>query len=190
MQFKLGEETIQVELTNKTGQERKSPETYTPIEIGDLVNRLGSIQLTSLDHLGFNLPWFDGLHPEIAKLRKQLAPHCAYYRFPTGEDWDFVLPASKLELENTSLDLSKVRRPKLEIVSFEKASIPIVQIDFLVESQFKEILRLFPEGIAVPELKNVWVYLTNPCGIDICLVIGEEDGLDWSAFFDGHRLVS
>jgi hypothetical protein len=39
-------------------------------------------------------------------------------------------------------------------------------------------------------LKNVWVYLTNPYGIDVCLVIGEHQGKDWSGFFEGHRLAN
>jgi len=55
-------------------------------------------------------------------------------------------------------------------------------------SRSNNSLQLFPEGIADTALKNVWVYLKNPYGVDICLVIGEHEDGDWSDFFEGHRL--
>jgi hypothetical protein len=182
-------ETLEVELTNVTGEDRQSPEVYTPIEIDELFARLPTSTFRKLDHVGFNLPWFNGVHPQVSKLRESLALKCAYYRFPTGEEWDFILPATAQEIEGRVIDLSIERRPKLEIVSFDKSSTPLIQIDFSVSLKFEEIRKLFSEGIADFSLKNVWVYLKNPYGIDICLVIGEEGDEDWCAFFEGHRLL-
>lgn len=54
---------------------------------------------------------------------------------------------------------------------------------------FAQIKYIFPEGIADSELRNVWVYLENPYGIDICLVLGENSA-DWSDPFTGHRLTA
>jgi len=82
-----------------------------------------------------------------------------------------------------------VRRPKLEIVSFDKSSTPIIQFDCIVDTSYDKIVQLFPEGIAENDLRNVWVYLSNPYHLDICFVVNENRGGDWSEFFSGHRLM-
>ncbi len=187
--FDLGSEQIAVDITNQTDQERRNPETYSAITIDDFTARTADVQFLRLDHVGFNLPWFDGVHPEIIKLRQKLALQCAYYRFPTGEDWDFILPATPGEIKSGAIDLNQDRHPKLEIVSFDKCSIPLIQIDCSTDRSFEQIVALFPEGIADDFLKNVWVYVENPYGLDICFVVGEHTGEDWSSFFAGHRLT-
>lgn len=186
--FNLSGETIEIDIANKTGQQKQSPETYRPIPIGECTDRLQNTELVRLDHIGFNLPWFKDVHPDILMLRQELAARCAYFRFPTGEEWDFIIPATTEEISAKDIDLTKDRYPKLEIVSFDKASTPLIQIDFSVRRPFTELIQLFPEGIADAELKNVWVYLKNPYDIDICLIIGEHKDGDWSDFFEGHRL--
>lgn len=186
--FNLSDETIEIDIANKTGQQRQNTETYSTISIDECTGRLQNTELTRLDHIGFNLPYFKNVHPDILTLRQRLATQCAYFRFPTGEEWDFIIPATTEEIPAKDIDLTKVRRPKLEIVSFDKASTPIIQIDFSVRRPFTELMQLFPEGIADADLKNVWVYLNNPYGIDICLVIGDHEDSDWSDFFEGHRL--
>lgn len=177
-----------IEVTNKTGKERQSPEVYTPLATREVIQRMANTAFVRLDHVGFNLPWFDGVHPDILSLRHNLATHTAYYRFPTGEPWDFILPATPGEIQANTIDLTKDRHPKLEIVSFDKSSTPLIQIDFSVNQPFEKIRQLFPEGLADNTLKNVWVYLENPYSIDVCLVIGGHGGKDWSTFFEGHRL--
>src|SRR6266511_2022352 len=186
--FTLSNETIEIDIANKTGQQKQSPELYTPLPLQEVMSRLSYARLEQLDHVGFNLPWFDGLHPDIEKLRRTVAPHTAYYRFPTGEEWDFILPATKEEIASKVVNLTQDRRPKLEIVSFDKSSTPLIQIDFSIDQPYSEITKLFPEGIADSELKNVWVYIQNPYGIDLCFVVGEYGDSDWSEFFEGHRL--
>ena len=187
--FVLGDRRIEIEISNKTGQERRSPEVYAPIAIEAAIQRMDGLELARLDHVGFNLPWFDGVHPDVQMLRRELALCAAYYRFPTGEQWDFILPATRDEIHASTIDLEQDRHPKLEIVSFDKASTPLVQVDFSVEGQtYEGLVQRFPEGLADTTLRNVWVYLENPCGIDICLVVGEHGGKDWSHFFAGHRL--
>jgi len=180
---------IEIELANTTGENRQSPETYNTISISDFGERTRLWRFLRLDHVGFNLPWFEGVHPDILKLRHELPSSCAYYRFPSGQEWDFILPASEEEILGHTIDLSRDRHPKLEIVSFDKSSTPLVQIDFSVDKKLEEIERTFPEGIVDRDLKNVWVYLKNPYGIDICLVVGEHNGEDWSNYFEGQRLI-
>ncbi len=186
--FITSDHQITLAISNKTGQEQKSPETYQPISIDIFKARMAELELARLDHVGFNLPWLEGVHPDIATLRKTLPKQSAYYRFPTGEEWDFILPATEEEVRTNVIDLTKDRHPKLEVVSFKKSSTPLIQIDFTVRERFEKLTLLFPEGIADNHLKNVWVYLTNPYGIDICLVAGEYQDGDWSEFFSGNRL--
>jgi hypothetical protein len=187
--FDVTNHQIEIVIENKTGQEKKSPETYTHISIEDFVKRVSQLEPVHLDHVGFNLPWFDGVHPDVLMLRKELAGRSAYHRFPTGEDWDFILPALKDEMQGEEIDLEISRRPKFEIVSFEKASEPLIQIDFSVRENFNDLASLFPEGILDKNLKNIWVYVTNPYGLDLCFVVGEYKDGDWSKFFSGNRLT-
>jgi hypothetical protein len=187
--FNIPNNTVEVIIENKTGQERKSPETYKHIDIEDFIKRIRHLELVRLDHVGFNLPWFDGVHPDIFMLRKELGQRSAYYRYPTGEEWDFILPASQDEIRSDVVDFEKDRYPKFEIVSFDKCSTPLIQIDFSVRENFKDLAALFPEGVLDKNLKNIWVYVTNPYGLDLCFVVGEHKDGDWSKFFSGNRLV-
>lgn len=181
--------TLSKNISNETGQERTSPHTYKPITIDELKDRIHETgQITAIDHLGINFPWFDGLSPIIAELRNRLGGSSAYYRFPTGEDWDFILPATRHEIESGTINLDLVRRPKLELVSFEKASTPIIQIDCITTIEYSKLKKMFPEAITDDELYNIWVYIENSYGVDICFVLNGPREKDWSSFFKGHRL--
>jgi hypothetical protein len=178
-----------IALANTTGLHRRSPHAYGHISLQEYARRSAALRLAALDHVGFDLPWFDGVHPEVLELRAALAGCCAYYRFPTGEDWDFILPGTAEEIAARELDLSRVRRPKFEIVSIDTVSVPIVQVDVITGQAYHDLVRLFPEALADPGLRNVWVYLDNPYGIDLCFVLNDSAGrADWSPFFQGHRL--
>ncbi len=91
--FTTDAKSTDIDLANETGETKISPEVYSKISISDFLQRAQSFHVNYLDHLGFNLPWFSGVHPSILELRKEYYKSCAYYRFPTGEEWDFILPA-------------------------------------------------------------------------------------------------
>ncbi len=185
----ISDEQIAIKLTNSTGKTKTSPHKYKPISISEFLSRFKSVEIKELDHLGFDLPWFNGIHPDILELRKVLPNKCAYHKWPENEEWDFILPATEKEISSTvKLDYTEVRRPKLEIVSIEKVSTPIVQIDFAVQMQYEDLVELFPEAIHVSTLKNIWVYIKNEIGIDICFVVNEHDSGDWSDFFKDCRV--
>lgn len=188
----LGREVI--EIINGTGQELASPHAYEPITVADFTSRMAPLGLAELDHVGFDLPWFEGAHPQILALRALLPNTCAYHRAFTGETWDLILPSTEAELAPTKfdhrpeLDYGRTRRPKFEIVSLDKASTPILQFDFSVHAPYRRVAETFPEAIADPGLKNVWVYLDNGLGIDVCMVVNEQRTGDWSQLFVGQRL--
>jgi hypothetical protein len=182
-----------VRIENTTGLERRNPLPYRPLALDDAVRRLANAgwKISGADHIGFNLPWFGpGLHPRIAELRQRLAAACLYHTYPTGEPWDFILPGDGEEIAGRRpVDYSATRRPKFELVSFDGASTPLVQIDVGVNASFEVLSSKFPEAIADTELRNIWVYLENPYPIDVCLVIGERAEGDWSGYFTGRRLL-
>lgn len=188
-EFLIGDEKQIVELSNKTGQEKSSPHSYEDIELNDFLNRMTGIQPTNLDHAGIDLPWFDGIHPEIIALRNLLKQSSLYYLFPSGEPWDFIMPGTIEEVsKHNDPDLTLVRRPKFEVVSLDKCSTPIIQFEFHVKVPYKQLLDMFPEGIGVDEVKCVWVYIKNDYGVDICMVVNEDLNNDWCEYFVGNRL--
>jgi hypothetical protein len=191
-EFALSGGGIAVPIENVTGAEKRNPLPYRKLYIQETSRRLAAAgwKITGIDHIGFNLPWFGtGLHPRIRELREKLAAACLYHEYPSGEPWDFILPGTASEIaERESIDYSKTRRPKFELVSFGGASMPLVQIDLGVGARMEEISDLFPEALVPRELRQIWIYLEAPYPVDICLVLNEPWEGDWSGFFTGHRL--
>jgi hypothetical protein len=184
-------EAVPIVVENTSGVEKKSPHEYTHLEIDSVAERLAAagLEISRVDHLGVNLPWFaTGPHPRILQLRETIKRECLYHCYPTGEPWDFILPGTLEEIAGLqAVDYSKVRRPKFELVSFGKASTPLIQIDLGVNGRYEKFTALFPEALSDPAFRNIWIYLKNPSGIDVCLVINEYSESDWSEFFKGCR---
>ncbi len=181
-----------VRVENTTGIEKKSPHEYGFVALEEVNSRLDAegLSIVDVDHLGFNLPWFEpGLHPQIAGLRSLLTPACLYHHFPSGEAWDFILPGDCEEIfSRKPVDYSHLRRPKFELVSFEKASKPLIQMEVITPARFEKLAELFPESLQDPQIGNVWVYLRNGLTIDVCLVLNPASDEDWSGYFKGCRL--
>lgn len=186
-------EVYSLSLVNITGENRQSPHAYAHITGDDFARRLAqeNLALVGIDHAGCNLPWFaEGLHPQIAWLRDQLSKGCLYHLFPTGEAWDFILPGDTEEIRDQKpIDYTHTRRPKFEIVSFEKSSTPLVQFDVQLNASYEQLLELFPESLNDPGLRNLWIYLENPYDIDLCVVANPYSAGDWSDFFKTSRLA-
>ena len=182
---------VPIVVENTTGVEKKSPHAYGHLEIDSVAERLApaGLVISGVDHLGVNLPWFaTGPHPRILQLRETIKRECLYHCYPTGEPWDFILPGTLDEIAGRqTVDYRKVRRPKFELVSFGKASTPLIQIDLGVNGRYEAFKTLFPEALADEVFRNIWIYLKNPNAIDICLVINEYSEGDWSEFFKGCR---
>lgn len=185
--------TVSVAIQNSTDTEKQNPSAYRYIKIEEVISRFykDSVEVLRVDHIGFNLPWFgQGLHPSIISLRKKLKKGCLYHCFPTGEPWDFILPGDVAEISNKiNIDYNQIRKPKFEIVSFDKASTPLIQIDIAINLSYMEFKRLFPEALDDRNMKNIWIYIDNPCDIDICLVLNQYNEDDWSQVFQGNRLL-
>jgi hypothetical protein len=184
--------SISVQIENITGAQKRNPLPYRPLAIDEVSRRFTAAawKTAGCDHIGFNLPWFGpGIHPRILELRGKLAGACLYHRYPSGEPWDFILPGDPDEISGRKpIDYAKTRRPKFEMVSFDGASTPLIQIDIQVEDRFESFVRQFPEALADAQFRNIWIYLENPFSIDVCLVVNEISPADWSGHFRGCRL--
>jgi len=182
---------LEVSLANTTGQERLSSFPAQPLSLKEVTRRLINRPLRGLDHLGFNLPWFEGgIHPEIKKLRTELQESCLYYQYPTGEPWDFILPGTNEEIASLEEpDYSVIRRPKFELVTSTHSSRPLIQLEVLVQGRYEDLAPLFPEAMDVPELRDVWINTVSPYDLDLYLVLNGYHEGDWSAFFKGNRLT-
>jgi len=192
VEFMLNQsEWISVDIENITGLERQNPLSYGYMEFREVQEcfRQNGIRITGIDHVGFNLPWFGpGLHPAIIDLRNRLNRICLYHTFPSGEPWDFILPGQLPEIRRRkATDYHLVRRPKFEMVSFDKASTPLIQIEVMTNKAFGELRSLFSRGLADENVHTLWLYIDNPLGIDLCLVLNEPSEADWSEQFKGHR---
>jgi hypothetical protein len=192
-QFDLSDgQRLSADVVNLTGVEKKHPKSYQVLTLETIGHRLkqAGIRLTNIDHAGINLPWFGReSHPQIYALRERLSSTCLYHRYPSGELWDFILPGDAEEItQQKTIDYSISRRPKFELVSFSIASRPLIQLDIETSECYDSLHAIFPEALADPELKNVWVYTQNPFALDMCLVLNETSDQDWSVFFRGCRL--
>lgn len=191
--FKSDDYITTIQVKNETQIHKKNNEKYSSIELNEISNRFdnNNISITKIDHIGFNLPWFsDGIHPKIKILRKNISQKCLYHKFPGGEPWDFIIPGLKEEIDCSNIiDYKLIRKPKIEIVSFDKCSKPIIQFDVCCSCKKELFPELFPEGLYDSNLGNVWVYIQNPFNIDFCLVLNENSEGDWSNYFEGNRII-
>lgn len=180
-------------IKNETGITKDSYEIYGYIELDDLKQRFikNSIDIKKIDHIGFNLPWFESsINPQINELRNKLATKCLYHKFPDGNPWDFILPGSKEEIGNKkAINYSLIRKPKIELVSFDKTSKPIIQFDVCCSCDKSKLKSIFPEGLYDQNLGNIWIYISNPYKLDICIVLGEDYEGDWSGYFRNNRIL-
>jgi len=183
---------LSIDLVNLTGVDKRHPKSYQFLMTETITHRLkhAGIRLTKIDHVGINLPWFGmGIHPQMDALRESLSSLCLYHRYPSGELWDFILPGDVAEItRQKTINYSISRRPKFELVSFSIASTPLIQLDIETSGCYDSLHTIFPEAIADPEFKNVWLYTQNPFALDVCLVLNEASDHDWSDFFRGYRL--
>lgn len=185
--------SFSLDISNDTNVSKRSPHQYSHISLKKFIHRISPFKLKDIDHTGFNLPYFDGIHPKILELREKLKSVSLYHTFPEhleNAPWDFILPATMDEInKKTQTDYFLNRKPKIEIVSFDKSSTPLIQFDVQLEGDYQDWVEIFPEAIQEPERKSLFVYIRNDFDIDVCFVLNEVDKKDWSYHFSNSRLV-
>jgi len=52
------------------------------------------------------------------------------------------------------------------------------------DKDYAEFSRVFPESIHDDQFENIWIYVKNQHGVDICFVLNETNTGDWSMFLE------
>ena len=122
--------------------------------------------VTHVDHTGVNLPQSMVRDEHWEKLLRVLAREAALYRYPGGEPWPFVLPASDEEFQDDIRAFVIGRFPKFELVHDGWATLPVLQFALgtdLAREALEAILP-DPDGVAFPDLGHIFrtVYVDHP----------------------------
>lgn len=139
-------------------------QTLYRLPIAELYNRLKG-HVVRIDHTGINLPSALAAKGEWEQFVHKIASNSNLYRYPTGEDWPFILPATEAEYTNDIDVFPAGREPKFELVYDTYSPVPTIQIDIETDLLRAEIEQLFPEpyGVSFPDLADYFrtVYIDH-----------------------------
>lgn len=158
----------------------------TGVELADLTRRLAG-HVKRVDHTGVNLPTHAISPEQWRDLVGGLASVSTMYRYPTGEEWPFVLPSTSDELSGGIRDFVVGREPRFELVHAEGLAQTEWQFALWTDLTRTELELLFPEpeGLTFPGLAEIFrvVPIRHPwpaLGIRFDLCYRIEDGpSDW-----------
>ena len=137
------------------GEGDGSPEARP--ELAALSSRLaGHIQ--RVDHTGVNLPMKTTTSEQWQNALSTIAGAATMYRYPTGEDWPFVLPSTAAELADDIRAFVVGREPRFEVVYDQGRTQPEWQFALRTDLTRGELEDLFPEpeGITFPGLEEIF----------------------------------
>ena len=145
--------------------------TIYRLDIKELVARLKG-HIVRIDHTGLNLPSALVSREMWHSFTGNIAKQTNLYKYPTGEDWPFILPATQEEYETDIKQFPVGREPKFELVYDIYSPVPTIQIDIETDLTRPQVEALFPEpyGVSFPELADYFrtVYVHHDWrGLDI-----------------------
>jgi hypothetical protein len=123
-------------------------------------------QLVAVDHTGVNLPMVQVDDKRWGPLVQVLGEASAMYRYPDGEPWPFILPATHEEFRDAIRAFAPGRTPKFELVHDRWAPCPVLQFSLVTDLTRGELEGRFPDpdGIAFPDRGHLFrtVYVAHP----------------------------
>jgi hypothetical protein len=156
------------------------------MDLADLAGRLAG-NVARIDHTGANLPAGAVSEEQWDSLVRAVASSAAMYRYPTGEQWPFVLPSTTGELRTDIREFVVGREPRFELVYDIWSPHTTWQIALWTTLTRTDLERLFPapHGITLPGLEDIFrtVYVRSPwpdlaIRLDLCYRV--DDGpSDW-----------
>ncbi|MFD2686339.1 hypothetical protein ACFS5L_16030 [Streptomyces phyllanthi] len=169
-----------------SGHTSDTPSSQAEVEMADLTRRLAG-HVERVNHTGVNLPAGATPPGQWQDLVSGLASASTMYRYPTGEEWPFVLPSTSEELLGDIRDFVVGREPRFELVHDQGLSRTEWQFALWTDLTRTELELLFPEpeGITFPGLEDVFrvVPVRHPwpgLGIRFDLCYRIDDGpSDW-----------
>jgi hypothetical protein len=163
------------------------------MELADLTRALAG-SVTAVDHTGVNLPTRSVSTTDWADLVRTLAAAATMYRYPTGEQWPFILPSTEEEHVTDIRDFVVGREPRFELVHDPWSPGTTWQFALRTTLTRTDLESLFPApvGIALPGLEEVFrtVYVQSPwpdleIRLDLCFPV--DGPSDWET---GRWLVT
>lgn len=131
----------------------------------ELYNRLHG-HVVHLDHTGVIIPMRSVPRTAWDTLISTLATATNCYRYPTGEEWPFILPSTDTEFATDIAHFTARRAPKFELVYDGSLRDPLIQFDLQTDLTREEVEQRFPEpyGKTLPGLAHFFrsVYLSHP----------------------------
>jgi len=125
------------------------------LTIKQLLDRFNG-KLIELNHSGMNFGPKLIKNQDYVMFRDKLAKTCNMYKYPTGEEWPFIVPATKEEFQSEIKDDTQDRNPKFELVFSEYHPKPVIQFDIETSLSKEEVFNLLPEpyGVSFEGLEN------------------------------------
>ncbi|MEU8263260.1 hypothetical protein AB0C02_21845 [Micromonospora sp. NPDC048999] len=171
------------------------PDVLPTVDLAELTRRLAG-HVRRVDHTGVNLPGRTTSPEQWRDLLLALASTSTLYRYPTGEEWPFILPSTPDELRGNIRDFVVGREPRFELVYEEWRTRTEWQFALWTDLTRAELELLFPEpeGITFPGLDEIFrvVPVNHPwwpevsIRFDLCYRI-EGGPTDWET---GEWLVT
>lgn len=168
--------------------------TIYRLDIKDLVARLKG-HIVRIDHTGINLPSVLVSRTAWDQFIGNVAKQANLYKYPTGEDWPFILPATREENETEISQFSVGREPKFEFVYDTYSPVPTIQIDIETDLTRSQVETLFPEpyGVSFPDLADYFrtVFVHHDWrGLDIRFDVRFKNDVPDGAWETGKWLVA
>jgi hypothetical protein len=138
-----------------------------PLALNEIVRQLRG-NVVGVDHAGVNLPAASVRQQQWDDLITNLAARSNMYRYPTGEPWPFVIPATEAEYEDDIRHFVPGRPPKFELVydAYLPMDTIVLQFDLATTLSRAELERRFPApyGLGLPGLEEYFrsVYAQHP----------------------------
>ena len=130
-------------------------EAFGRLPIAEIQKRLQG-HVVCVDHTGLNIPAERLTRKDWDDLIDTAASNCNIYKYPTGDDWPFILPATTKEFKTDITTFPVGRGPKFELVYDTFWPAPTFQIDLETDLDRQEVERLFPApyGVSSPDLAD------------------------------------
>ncbi|MET7967024.1 hypothetical protein [Micromonospora sp. NPDC005305] len=127
------------------------------VDVADLARRLAG-HVRRVDHTGVNLPVATTSSEAWRGLVRALAATSTMYRYPTGEEWPFVLPSTPAELRADIRNFVVGREPRFELVHDAWHDRTEWQFALWTDLTRAELAELFPEpeGLTFPGLDDIF----------------------------------
>jgi hypothetical protein len=131
------------------------------IGVAEFVQRLAG-HVVAVDHTGMNLPAAAVPPERWQAIVHAVAGASAFYRYPTGEPWLFVLPSNEAEYATDIDAFADGREPRFELVRDEWLDGPLWQFALRTDLSRPDLEAMFPDpvGAAFPGLGEVFRAVT------------------------------